>query len=176
MAVGGEICGGDSLSIAFVPSEFPDDDDRWGRSRAGLQRAIQYVRTTNHETGYMNGVFGYLRSGQGLQPGVPLGDGIEIRFRIIRKGEFPLLGRLRLQVHGGRPFLLSPMRGELLSSSSSSSSSEERVSVSSDTMSEVPLRQRPPLPPCSSSGPSSRRLIRRQNQHPRQQGNVWVFG
>ena len=69
VAVGGEIYGGDLLSIVFVPSEFPDDDDRWGRSRAGLQRAIQYVRTTNHETGYMNGVFVYLDPARGFSLG-----------------------------------------------------------------------------------------------------------
>ena len=86
--------GGVSRSIMFGPSEFPEDDDRWGRLRAVLQRANLYVRTTRPKTGYMYGVFGYLRSGQGLRLGAPLEDVIGVHLGIIRKGDSPFLGRL----------------------------------------------------------------------------------
>ena len=91
---GGEAGEGDSLSIMFGPSEFPEDEDRWGRSRAGLQHAIQRVKTTRRKTGYIYSTFEYLRSGQGLWPGAPLVDVIGVRLEIIRKGDSPFLGRL----------------------------------------------------------------------------------
>ena len=39
-AVGEEAGGGDSLSIMFGPSEFPEEEDRWGRTLTGLQHTI----------------------------------------------------------------------------------------------------------------------------------------
>ena len=56
--------------------------------------------------------FEYLRFGQGLLSGAPLRATIGVQCGIIRKGDLPFFGRLRLQIRGGRPFLPSPPRGE----------------------------------------------------------------
>ena len=56
-------------------------------------------------------VFGHLRLGQGLLPGLPLPAAVGGRCGAVRKGSFPLLGRLGLQTHGGRPFLSPPSGG-----------------------------------------------------------------
>ena len=90
-------------------------------------------------------VFEYLRFGQGLIPGAPLGAAIDVPRGVVRGGDLPLLGRLCLQMREGRPFLPPLSGGELLSSSSSSSVWEEWISASSDVTSEVPLQRRPLL-------------------------------
>ena len=40
---GGEASGGVSLSTISGAREFPEDDDSWGRSRAGLKHIVQHV-------------------------------------------------------------------------------------------------------------------------------------
>ena len=66
MVVGGEARGGVSLSTVPGSSEFPEDDDSWGRSRGGLKHTIPCVKTTIIKTGYVYSVLGYLQCGQGL--------------------------------------------------------------------------------------------------------------
>src|SRR3990170_5585131 len=58
-------------------------------------------------------VFGYSRSGQGLISRAPLWAAVDIPRGVIRGGDLPLLGRLCLQIYGGRPFLPSPLRGRV---------------------------------------------------------------
>ena len=46
VALGEEAAGRDPLSITFGSSEFPEDEDRWRRAWAGLQRMIRHIKTT----------------------------------------------------------------------------------------------------------------------------------
>lgn len=69
---------------------------------------LKGVKITIVKTGYVCGILGHLRCGQGLQPRAPLGDGFGVRVLVVGKGNLPLLGCLHLYVHGGCPFLLPP--------------------------------------------------------------------
>ena len=58
-------------------------------------------------------IFEYLRFGKGHTPGAPLEAAVNVPCRVGRGGGLPLLGRLCLQMRGGRPFLPSPLRGRI---------------------------------------------------------------
>src|SRR3990170_8051522 len=82
--------------------------------------------------------------GLGCHSGMASVSDSELSERMI----FPFLDASASRSAKAPLFFFPPLRGELLSSSSSSSSSpswKERASVSSDAMSEVPLRRRPLL-------------------------------